>query len=297
MLGLGQLAKNKGRRVPDEGSAAVSARANERFTGKSQGLRALPNARLALIASPMSGNPLDPDRPIALDAYEALAQGYDAIAETKAENGYNEHPAIRRALGSVRDLVVLDAACGSGFLTRDLLKGGASEVVAFDVSPAMVRLACERNRTAADIFIADMAKSLERLENARFDLVVSSLALDYVRDWAVPLSEFRRVLKPGGRLVFSIQHPLGSYLWFKPDNAFGVQYCEATWRGFSEEPVMVPDYYRSFEEVINPILAAGFSLMGLHETRPAPELEAIDPEKYRENSTIPTFMVIDARAP
>ncbi len=237
----------------------------------------------------------DPDRPIALAAYERLAEAYAAKAETKAENGYNEHPAIRRVIGAVEGLAVLDAGCGPGFLTRDLLAAGAARVTAFDVSPAMVRLAQAR-APAAEVFVADMAQPLAGLNDAGFDLVVSSLAIDYVRDWSVPLGEFRRLLRPGGRLVFSVQHPMGAYDWYRPPSPFGVQYVEATWKGFTADPVVVPDYYRSFEEMVNPLLAAGFALRGVHETRPAPELEAIDPVKYARGMAYPTFMVIDAAA-
>ncbi|MEO1406316.1 MAG: methyltransferase domain-containing protein, partial [Pseudomonadota bacterium] len=128
------------------------------------------------------------------------------------------------------------------------------------------------------------------------DLVVSSLAIDYVRDWLVPLSEFHRMLKPGGRLVFSVQHPMGAYKWFNPPSAFGVHLCQADWKGFTEQPVTVPDYYRSFEEIISPLLAAGFHLTGISETKPVKALKDIDPRKYEQNSKFPTFMVIDAVA-
>ncbi|MEL7130347.1 MAG: class I SAM-dependent methyltransferase [Pseudomonadota bacterium] len=232
--------------------------------------------------------------PIALAAYEALAAGYSARAETKAENGYNEHPAMRKQIGDVAGLCVLDAGCGPGFLVRDLLAAGASKVVGFDISPAMIALAKSRVGHAATLFIADLAKPLATLQNGSFDLVVSSLAMDYVRDWCAPLGEFRRVLKPGGRLVMSVQHPMGAYKWFKPQSAFGVQYCEASWRGFTDKPVIVPDYYRSFEEVINPILSMGFRLRCLKETQPVPELKAIDPRKYKRGSEFPTFLIIDA---
>jgi hypothetical protein len=56
----------------------------------------------------------DPDAPVALEAYEALARRYSDIAETKAENGYNEHPAMRAQLGAVKGLRVVDAGCGPG---------------------------------------------------------------------------------------------------------------------------------------------------------------------------------------
>ena len=60
--------------------------------------------------------------------------------------------------------------------------------------------------------------------------------------------------------------------------------------------MVVPDYYRSFEEMVNPLIAARFRLRGVHETRPLPELAEIDPEKFARNDTFPTFMVIDALA-
>ena len=159
----------------------------------------------------------------------------------------------------------------------------------------MLRIASERLGDRAKLFVADMGEPLPMLGDDSFDLVVASLALDYVRDWSIPLAEFRRVLTSQGRLVISVQHPMGSYEWFKPETAFGVHYCEATWRGFTNEPVVVPDYYRSFEEIINPILTAGFSLQGLHETRPVAALKDINPRKYAQGMTQPTFMVIDAR--
>lgn len=233
----------------------------------------------------------DPDKPIALEAYEALARRYSDIAETKAENGYNEHPAMRAQIGGVDGLRVLDAGCGPGFLTKYLLEKGAAEVAAFDVSPAMIERARERAGDRARLFVADMAKPLSLLESGQFDLVVSSLAIDYVRDWSVPLAEFRRVLKPGGRLVASVQHPMGAYKWFSPPSAFGVHLCKAKWKGFGGKPVVVPDYYRSFGEIISPLLAAGFVLRALKETRPVPELEAINPRKYREGMEFPTFMI------
>lgn len=237
----------------------------------------------------------DSQEPIALAAYEALAKGYNARAESKAENGYNEHPAMRRQIGDVAGLRVLDAGCGPGFLTRDLLAAGAASAAAFDVSPAMIEIARERLGDSAELWVGDMAQPL-RMDDASIDLVVSSLALDYVRDWSMPLGEFARVLVPGGRLVVSVQHPMGSFEWFKPPSAFGVHYCEARWKGFTPAPVVVPDYYRSVEEVINPILQAGFVLGALKETRPVAALKEIDADKFRRNDTFPTFLILDARA-
>ena len=235
--------------------------------------------------------------PIALAAYERLAKGYAAKAETKAENGFIEHPAISAAMGDVSGLRVADAGCGPGFTLAHLMAQGAAEIVGFDVSPAMIEIARARVGARATLHLADLAEPLPFLPDAQFDLITSSLAIDYVRDWTTPLAEFHRSLKAGGRLVFSVQHPLGSYEWLKPPSAFGVHYCEAEWTGFTDEPVTVPDYYRSFDEMINPLLAAGFRLQRLTDTKPISALRERDPEKYERTSRFPTFMVIEAVKP
>ncbi len=232
-------------------------------------------------------------KPIALEAYEELAVSYSAIAESKAENGYIEHPAIRKQLGDVQGLKILDAGCGPGILASYLISKGAI-VTGFDISPQMIALARKRIGENFKLFVADMAKPLDFLPKDEFDIVASSLAIDYVKDWTTPLNEFYRVMKKDGRLVFTVQHPLGAYLWYKPDSAFGVQYVEATWRGFNEKPVVVPDYYRSFEEMINPLLQAGFILKYLFDTKPIKALKEKDPIRFEKYSKIPTFMCIEA---
>jgi ubiquinone/menaquinone biosynthesis C-methylase UbiE len=114
-----------------------------------------------------------------------------------------------------------------------------------------------------------MAEPLGFLESGTFDIVASSLAIDYVRDWTQPLSEFYRVLKPQGRLVLTVQHPIGAFLWYKLPGYAGVQYAEAMWKGFGKDPITVPDYYRSFEEMVNPLIQAGFALRQVLDTKPS----------------------------
>lgn len=234
------------------------------------------------------------DQPVALEAYEALASAFSAIAATKAENGYMEHPAMRAQIGPVGGLKVLDAGCGPGFLMRYLLDQGVAEAVGFDVSPAMIAEARKRVGDDAALYVADMAKPLDFLADGRFDLVVSSLAIDYVRDWSVPLAEFRRVLVDGGRFVFSVQHPTAAWGWYDPPTAYGVHLCKADWKGFTKTPVTVPDYYRSFAEMMNPLIATGFRLQQIKDVEPAPELQEIDPRKYEKYRREPSFMIIDA---
>ena len=83
------------------------------------------------------------DKPIALDAYDLLAESYAALVDTKPHNAYYERPATLSLLPDVRNKKVLDAGCGPGVYSEWLADRGA-EVVAFDVNEKMVQLARER---------------------------------------------------------------------------------------------------------------------------------------------------------
>lgn len=235
----------------------------------------------------------DEKKPIALEAYEKLAEAFSELAPTKAENAYIEQPAMRKALGDVRGQKILEAGCGPGILAEYLVHEGA-KVVAYDVSPKMIELAKKRNPKNATFFVADGAKPLPLSSeyNGEFDVVAASLSMDYIRDWSVPLAEFHRLLRPKGKVIFTIQHPLGAWNWYKPESAFGVQYVEAAWKGFTDEPVVMPDYYRSFEEVINPLIKAGFKILQVEDLRPIDALRTLDPYKFGKFSKLASFMCL-----
>lgn len=147
-------------------------------------------------------------KPIALEAYEKLAEAFSERAPGKAENAYIEQPAMRKAIGEVRGKKIFEAGCGPGILAEYLVHEGA-KVVGFDVSPKMIELAKKRVPDNATFFVADMARALPIDQSGQFDMVVASLSIDYVENWTIPLSEFYRLLKPKGKFIFTIQHPIG----------------------------------------------------------------------------------------
>lgn len=139
----------------------------------------------------------DTEKPLAFDAYEALAESYAALVDTKPHNAYYERPATLSLLPDVRGRRVLDAGCGPGVYADWLARRGA-EVVALDASPNMVRLARERVGARADIRRADFSQPLDFLPDASFDLVLCALALDYVRDWRAVFGEFHGCCERAG---------------------------------------------------------------------------------------------------
>jgi SAM-dependent methyltransferase len=236
--------------------------------------------------------------PGARGAYEKLADSYSARAPTKPHNAYYERPATLSLLGDVAGKRVLDAGCGPGLYAEELVARGA-EVVGFDASERMVELARERLRGRAEVRRANLEESLAWLEDGSFDLVVSALAMDYVEDWGVPLSEFYRVLKSGGKLVFSVEHPTFKFVEQVYEGEGG--YFETAlggieWTGFAER-VWMPSYRRPLGAMVDAILGAGFVLGGMLEPRPDERFRAADPEGYERLSRMPLFLCLVGRKP
>ena len=65
------------------------------------------------------------DKPIALDAYETLAEAYASVVDTKPHNAYYERPATLSLLPDVKGKRILDAACGPGLYSEWLRSHGA----------------------------------------------------------------------------------------------------------------------------------------------------------------------------
>jgi SAM-dependent methyltransferase len=122
-----------------------------------------------------------------------------------------------RLLGDVRGLAVLEVGCGAAQAARWLVSEGA-RVTAFDVSMgqlAQARLLDERTGVRVPWLVQADAQALPfRAET--YDLVVSAFgAIPFVADSAGVMREIARVLRPGGRLVFSVTHPVR---WAFPDD-------------------------------------------------------------------------------
>jgi len=233
------------------------------------------------------------EQPIALEAYEKLAESYAARIDTKAENAYCERPATLSLLPDVKGMRVLDAGCGPGLYAEWLLDHGA-EVIAVDVSPKMVRFARERVGNRAEVRLRNLTAPLDFLDSESVDLVLSSLVMDYIKNWEPVFAEFHRILRKRGIFVFSTGHPLIEHILRNRENYFAVELTELTWRGFGI-PVNVPSYRRPLGAMVSALADAGFVVERMVEPRPTEEFKKADPEGHKRLSKVPGFLCIRAR--
>ncbi len=113
-------------------------------------------------------------------------------------------------LGDVRGRRVLEVGCGAAQGARWLVAQGA-EVTAFDVSGgqlAQARSLDARSGVRVERLVQADAQRLPFLSGS-FEVVMSAFgAMPFVADSAGVMREVARVLRPGGRWVFSVTHPL-----------------------------------------------------------------------------------------
>jgi SAM-dependent methyltransferase len=120
--------------------------------------------------------------------------------------------------------------------------------------------------------------------------VLLALALEYLDDRVSVLRELRRVLRPGGALVLSRQHPTGDWLRH-PGSYFDDRLIEEVWSRGWEVRYWIGPLERTTEELYE----AGFLIERLVEPRPFPSARHLRPEKHGELCREPVgFLAIRA---
>lgn len=225
-------------------------------------------------------------------AYESLADGYNALIDHKPHNAYYDRPNTLSLVGDIQGKHLLDAACGPGKYAETLIAKGAT-VTGFDNSPKMIEHAKKRNQGIGTFFVQDLSEPFESLADASFDIVLCALAMHYVENWDLTIKEFYRVLKPNGQLVISIEHPFFEHIYFKSERYFEVEPVKCTWNGFGK-PIEINSYRRPLQGCLTPLTENGFSIDKLLEPKPVKAFEALDPKHYKELNEFPAFMCIRA---
>lgn len=116
---------------------------------------------------------------------------------------------LLKALKPCRGERILDAGCGTGSFTRELVARGA-EVTGVDVSAAMLKIARRKVREDNAAFLHADVTSLP-FDPESFDAAVCFTVLEFIREPEAALRELWRVTKPGGRMVVGVLNRLSPW--------------------------------------------------------------------------------------
>ncbi len=230
--------------------------------------------------------------------------GYATLDRSvKGLDGAPEWPALQALLPILQGKQIIDLGCGYGWFCRWAQEHGAAHVLGVDVSEMMLNRA--REMTAApqiDYQHADL-ETLS-LPAASLDVAYSSLALHYLLDIDGLFATLFQALKPGGRLVFSAEHPIytaalqpvwcvdndGQKSW--PVNHYQ-QEGERISNWFADG---VKKQHRKLATWINALIATGFVIEHVDEWGPSAEQIAANPGLAEEKER-PMLFLLSARKP
>lgn len=135
------------------------------------------------------------------EGYKAWAETYDSMPNLLLEV---EEPIVRTMLKKFTPGTALDAACGTGRYS-ELLNSLGYKVTGMDLSPAMLFQARKTRNKKINFIEGDLTAI--PLKEASVDLAVCALALTHLPNIEKALSEFKRVVRPGGHIIISDIHP------------------------------------------------------------------------------------------
>ncbi|MEM9354483.1 MAG: class I SAM-dependent methyltransferase [Planctomycetota bacterium] len=139
-----------------------------------------------------------------------VAEGYRLWAPQYDHDGNPliglEEPIVRQQIGEPQGLNALDIGCGTGRHALWLASRGA-RVTGVDFTEAMLAEARRKPHAQSVRFMLHDVDEGLPLDDGSFDLAVSGLVLEHIQDLDRFFGESARVLRRGGRAVFSAMHP------------------------------------------------------------------------------------------
>ncbi|MFF3314933.1 class I SAM-dependent methyltransferase [Streptomyces sp. NPDC003035] len=236
-----------------------------------------------------------PTDPAQVNDYDSFAEAYSAENENNLVNAYYERPAMVALAGDVAGRRVLDAGCGSGSLSAALRDRGAV-VTGVDASAEMLASARRRLGDGVDLRVVDLSGRLP-FDDGAFDDVVASLVLHYLEDWEPTLAELRRVLRPGGRLIASVEHPFVAYTFQEPrPDYFATTSYTFDWT-FNGQSFPMKFWRRPLHAMTDAFATAGFRLSVISEPQPDPAARELFPDDFHALSTGTCFLFFVLEVP
>ncbi|NYB75618.1 class I SAM-dependent methyltransferase [Sedimentibacter hydroxybenzoicus DSM 7310] len=229
-------------------------------------------------------------------------QKYSQMSRSqKGLQGAGEWETLRRLLPDFKGKRVLDLGCGYGWHCIYAMENGASSAVGVDISRKMLETAKEKTYFPEIEYICRPIEEVDFPEES-FDIILSSLALHYVVDYENLIKKIYKMLKHGGNLVFTVEHPVftaygtqewhynenGEILHFPVDNYYYEGKRTAVFLG---EKVI--KYHRTLTTYLNTLLMNGFTIKNIVE--PQPPQDMMDVPGMKDEMRRPMMLIVSAR--
>ncbi len=197
---------------------------------------------------------------------------------------------------------VLDVGCGEGQVARLACRLPGVERVA-GVDPTWAQVVVARDRAGGPRYARAGAAALP-FPAASFDAVVACLVFEHIREVDGALAEVGRVLAPGGRFAFFLNHPLlqapnsgwiDDQILDPPEQYWriGPYLVEDESIEEVEKGVFIPFIHRPLSRYVNAMAAAGLFVTRMEEPAPPPGFLA-RAEEYAAAATIPRLLLLVA---
>jgi 2-polyprenyl-3-methyl-5-hydroxy-6-metoxy-1,4-benzoquinol methylase len=218
-------------------------------------------------------------------------------------------PSIIDLLGSVQEKEILEIYCGAGSMSRRLASLGA-KVTAVDSSERLIEIAGEINSREAEHISFAVAESydLSVIEDSTFDEIVCNMGMMMTRDLGGTIAELARLIKLGGRFIFSVLHPCFNTpdsCWAGNDNdrsqykTIDNYFSEAWWTSELVQNVRSGRNkikHRPISRYVNALGARGFTVRRVLEPKPSHDVIALKPH-LEVFDRIPVAIIFEAIFP
>lgn len=234
------------------------------------------------------------DDPCFFEKYSQMTRSKQGLA------GAGEWRELEKLLPDFHGRRVLDLGCGYGWHCQYASEHGSACVLGTDISQKMLEAARARN-PGPSIEYRQAAMEDLRFPDGSFDVVLSSLAFHYVKDFRPLVRSISRWLTPGGNFVFSVEHPVftaygsqnwyygpdGEILHFPVDNYYVEGPREAVFLG-----ERVTKYHRTLTTYLDTLLENGFRLTRVVE--PQPPEDMMELPGMRDELRRPMMLLVSA---
>lgn len=231
---------------------------------------------------------------------------YKSMRDEKVNaNNLIENPIMKNLLPDLTNKRILDLGCGDGNMDRYFLEKGAIRVVGVDISKNMIELAKKLSKSSRIDYKIMSMEDISEIED-KFDIVYSSLAFHYVKDFDKLINDINKLLKDDGILIFSQESPLMTAITYTnseqknkveidnkryyllSDYAIEGERCKK-WNN-----VFVTKYHRTFASVVSTLIKNKFQILDFKDSY-ATEYAIKMNEKYVSEKDRPMFLFVKAQ--